>query len=181
MKALRMVGMQIKGITDECFTDYKVPALYIAFPHCNFKCDIENGARYCQNSQLAREPDIDISKEELIKRYINNPITKAIVIGGLEPFDDAMELLAFIDCARRQFEIDDPIVIYTGYTEEELEKGRYGNVHNLQIQASYWENIKNSGNIIVKFGRFRPNQEKHFDEVLGVWLASDNQYAKEFK
>ena len=173
--------MKIKGITDECFTDYDYPALYIAFPHCSFKCDIENGAPYCQNSQLASEPDIEISKEELIKRYLDNPITKSIVIGGLEPFDDVVDLLAFIDCARRQFEIKDPIVIYTGYDEKELEEGNFGRIHNFTIQKSYWENIKNSGNIIVKFGRFRPNQEKHFDKILGVWLASDNQYAKEYK
>jgi hypothetical protein len=49
------------------------------------------------------------------------------------------------------------------------------------VQKSYWKNIKNCGNIIVKFGRYRPNQEPHFDKVLGVELASDNQYAKEFK
>jgi len=36
------------------------------------------------------------------------------------------------------------------------------------------------GNIIVKFGRYRPNQEKHYDKILGVFLASDNQYAKEY-
>jgi len=33
-------------------------------------------------------------------------------------------------------------------------------------------------NVIVKFGRFIPNQEKHYDEILGVELASPNQYAK---
>ena len=34
-------------------------------------------------------------------------------------------------------------------------------------------------NIIIKFGRFIPNQGKHFDEILGIWLSSDNQYAEE--
>ena len=33
-------------------------------------------------------------------------------------------------------------------------------------------------NIIIKYGRFIPHQEKHFDEILGVYLASDNQYGK---
>ena len=36
----------------------------------------------------------------------------------------------------------------------------------------------NFRNIIVKFGRFIPDQESHYDEVLGVNLASNNQYAK---
>ena len=33
-------------------------------------------------------------------------------------------------------------------------------------------------NVIVKFGRFIPNQNSHYDEVLGVELASNNQYAR---
>ena len=32
-------------------------------------------------------------------------------------------------------------------------------------------------NIIIKFGRFVPNQTPHCDEVLGVKLVSNNQYA----
>ena len=31
--------------------------------------------------------------------------------------------------------------------------------------------------IIIKFGRFIPNKPSRFDELLGVELASDNQYA----
>ena len=33
-------------------------------------------------------------------------------------------------------------------------------------------------NIIIKFGRFIPNRPSRYDEVLGVELASDNQFAK---
>jgi len=33
-------------------------------------------------------------------------------------------------------------------------------------------------NIIIKYGRFIPDKEKHYDEVLGIYLASDNQYAE---
>ena len=32
--------------------------------------------------------------------------------------------------------------------------------------------------IIIKYGRFIPNQQPHYDETLGVMLASDNQYAE---
>jgi hypothetical protein len=32
--------------------------------------------------------------------------------------------------------------------------------------------------VIVKFGRFIPNQKSHYDEILGVNLVSPNQYAK---
>lgn len=37
--------------------------------------------------------------------------------------------------------------------------------------------LKQYKNIIVKFGRFVPNQEKHKDSLLGIYLASFNQYA----
>ena len=33
-------------------------------------------------------------------------------------------------------------------------------------------------NIIIKFGRFIPNQEGHYDEVLGINLASKNQFGE---
>ena len=40
------------------------------------------------------------------------------------------------------------------------------------------EKLKQFRNIIVKFGRYRPGQKPHMDEVLGVELANDEQYAK---
>ena len=173
--------MRIKGIIDEDFTNYKLPAMYIAFGHCTFKCDIENGENLCQNCSLVKEPDIEVSKEALIERYLSNPITSAIVLAGLEPLDDFTELFAFIDCARRQFRIDDPIIIYTGYTEEECINGQFSNskLQKDKTFADEWKLLLEYG-VIVKYGRFRPNQEPHFDEVLGVRLVSDNQYAKEY-
>jgi hypothetical protein len=40
------------------------------------------------------------------------------------------------------------------------------------------EDLTRFDNIIVKFGRYIPDNKPHFDEVLGVNLASPNQYAK---
>ena len=154
--------MIVKGIIIEDFVNYKEPCMTIEFPHCDFKCDRENGNQYCQNYALQFEPNINITPERIAELYINNTITKAIVFQGLEPFYDTVELYALIDCLRAN--TDDPIVIYTGYTEEELKD-------DLSL-------LKFFGNIIVKFGRYRPNQEPHYDEVLGVNLASNNQYAK---
>ena len=37
-----------------------------------------------------------------------------------------------------------------------------------------------SFHVIIKFGRFIEGQTKHYDTVLGVELASENQYAEEF-
>lgn len=95
---------------------------------------------------------------------MNNPLTKAIVFGGLEPFEQFKELERFLFSLRRVFGCDDDVVIYTGYRPEELS-------HELNILSGYYNNI------IVKFGRFVPNSQHRFDEVLGVELASDNQYA----
>lgn len=158
--------MKIKGLVDEDFVNFKLPVMYIAFPSCTFKCDIENGAQLCQNCEVARQPSIEISNEEIIERYISNPITEGIVLSGLEPFDSLPQLLSFIKAFRAR--CADPIIIYTGYTEEEIVNGVFKTAYNSLCNQE----------IIIKFGRFRPNEEKHFDEVLGVYLASSNQYAK---
>lgn len=154
--------MIVKGLVDEDFVNYKIPSMFIGFPKCTFKCDKECGEQVCQNSILATSPDIEVNIEKIIERYISNNITSAIVLGGLEPFDSWGELLDLIHEFRNY--TSDPIVIYTGYTEEEIED---------KISV-----LRFFRNIIVKFGRFVPNKEKHFDEILGVWLASDNQYGK---
>lgn len=159
--------MKIKGLQDEVFSDYKKPSMYVAFPSCSFKCDIENGCALCQNAALAHAPEIEISYNDLLDRYRSNQITTAIVCGGLEPFDSDEELLILVRAVRDYYRIKDDIVIYTGYTEEELQDNYY------------YQRILEYGNIIIKYGRFRPNEEPHLDPVLGVQLASNNQYAKE--
>ena len=155
--------MLIKGLVDEDFANYKKPSMFIIFPFCTFKCDKEAGCTVCQNSALANEPNIDVSIIEIVSRYVKNPITKAIVCGGLEPFDSWEDMCELIKTLRAF--TDDDIIIYTGYKADEI------------ACQTYWLGNKYK-NIIVKFGRFVPNQEKHYDEVLGVELASSNQYAR---
>lgn len=157
--------MRIKGLTDEDFVNYKLPSMYICTSTCDFKCDKESGMRCCQNSALAKEQSVIINDDTLIKRYLQNPITKAIVFAGLEPMDQSQEVYHFINLLRMKYKKNDPVVIYTGYTEDELK-------NSVAVFSQF-------PNIIMKFGRYIPNREKHYDEVLGVWLASPNQYAKE--
>ena len=164
--------MLIKGIIDEDFLNYKKPSMYIASSKCSFKCDKESGCEVCQNSELAHQQSYSIGIKTLIKRYLTNPITKAIVISGLEPFDTP-ELLYDIVLGFRDIGVMDDIVIYTGYTEDELSLDDSG---RQSVAAYNW--LKHYPNIYVKFGRFVPDQTPHFDEVLGVKLASDNQYGK---
>lgn len=154
--------MIIKTIIDEDFTNYKKPSMFIGFPNCTFKCEKDCGERVCQNSTLSKTPNIIFTKDEIIERYLSNNISQSIVMGGLEPFDSWKELLYLINSFRLY--TDDDIVIYTGYNKEEIE-----------TKVNILERYKN---IIIKFGRFIPHQESHFDEVLGIRLASDNQYAE---
>lgn len=157
--------MRLKGITDEDFVNYKVPSMFISMATCSFKCDKDCGKQVCQNSELANLDDVITNDNYLIRRYLKNPISKAIVFGGLEPFDQWGELFQFIQLLRLEYGCADPVVIYTGYNKEEID----GEIHFLMSMP----------NIIVKFGRFIPDQEPHFDQVLGVNLASQNQYAEQ--
>lgn len=151
--------MTLKGIINEDYINYKKISMTLIFPRCNnFKC----GTEYCQNSSLTKEKDIELEISDVVTRYLNNPITESVVMQGLEPFDSWDNLLGFVDCLRKLS--DDDIVIYTGYNKEEI-------VDKVFVLSNY-------KNIIIKFGRYIPDQAKHYDAILCAYLASDNQYAE---
>lgn len=154
-------------MVDEDLVNYKIASMFIGCHSCSFKCDKLSGRQVCQNGTLANSPNIEISIEKLVERYLSNPLSNAIVFGGLEPFEDIKNVIKFIDLIRNNGCSDD-VVIYTGYTEEEI---------TTQFKDCF-EILKQYENIVVKFGRFIPDQKPHFDEVLGIELQSDNQYAK---
>jgi len=35
--------MKLKFLIDEDFVNYKEPSMFIGFPNCTFKCDIDSG------------------------------------------------------------------------------------------------------------------------------------------
>ena len=150
--------MKIKGLISEDSVNYKKPAMTIMFPYCTFKC----GTEYCQNSPLSKAEDIEMDVSDIVIRYLNNPITESLVMQGLEPFDSWDDLIEFVKQLRES--TDDDIVIYTGYYKEEI-------ADKLSLLSKY-------KNIVIKYGRYIPRQGKHYDEVLGVYLASSNQYAE---
>jgi len=156
--------MKIKGLIDEDFLQYKKPSMFIITCNCDFKCEKEAGVKMCQNADIVDAVTIDMDDEDIINRYISNPIGEAIVFGGLEPFLQFGELITFIEKLRNHHHIFDDVVIYTGYTRDEIRK----QVDFLTIYP----------NIIIKFGRYKPNEKAHIDDVLGVALASSNQYAE---
>lgn len=154
--------MIVNDIVFEDFCNYKEPSMFILFPKCSFKCCKENEDCHCQNSPLANTPDVYVSTDFVVSSFGTNSISKAVVCGGLEPFDSWADLQIFIAQFRAQY--ISPIIIYMGYNKDEIQD-------KLKWLSSY-------ENIVVKFGRYIPNQEHHYDEILGVNLASDNQYAE---
>ena len=162
-------AIELKGIIWEDFVNYKKPCMTLMFPKCSFKCDKENGVQLCQNWGLAAAPSQTVQIESLIKRYMENPITEAIVLQGLEPLDsliDCYTIAAYLNiCGCR-----DDFIIYTGYNKSEIPSQIIQGLANLI-----------PGHLIVKWGRYIPNQEPHLDPILGIKLASDNQYGELIK
>ena len=76
-------------------------------------------------------------------------------------FDDVLE---FTDKLRYEYNCEDDVVIYTGYYENEIQ--------------SQIDELSKYKNIVVKFGRYIPNVDGRYDELLGVKLISSNQYAR---
>ena len=158
--------MKLKGVIVEDFINYNVPCMTLEFPTCSFKCDKECGQQVCQNSSLVQMPTLDIDLNYLINLYLNDPITEAICCQGLEPLDSLDELIEFLDILRKNYLCQDDIVIYTGYTKEELSDNGILSILN------------NFKPIIIKYGRYIPNWDSHYDSILKVNLASPNQYAE---
>ena len=157
--------MKVKEIVDENFQDYKKPAMLISAVSCDFKClkELSMDIGICQNMKISKLPNKTVSIQSIFERYVSNPITQAVILGGLEPllqFDEIISLISYF----RSHGCSDDFVIYTGYYPEEI--GR-------EIQE-----LKKFKNIIIKYGRFVPNSVSKYDKVLGVSLSSENQHAK---
>lgn len=156
--------MKLRGIKYEDIAQYKEISMLLVCPYCSFKCDKENGNQICQNSKVIDYPIIDINNDKIILRYLNNPLSKAIVFGGLEPLDSFLDVIEFLYKLRHVYNCDDMVIIYTGYNKNEI--------------RNKIEELKKYKNIIVKYGRYIPSKKPKFDEVLGISLVSSNQYAE---
>ena len=156
-------NIKIKGIVEEDFTQYRRPTMVILFPTCTFKCDKENKCDLCQNAKLLQEPDILVDSKAIVDRYMKNSITEGFVFSGMEPFDSTEDVYSLLASIRAV--TDDVVVIYTGYTYSEL------------IDRGHIKKLGKYKNIILKVGRFVPNRPARYDNVLGVTLSSDNQFA----
>lgn len=161
--------MNIINIIDEDIINYKEISMFVGLPYCSGKCwrDLGLPADTCQNECLRKSKIIDVDDDTLIKRFLDNDLTTAIVFGGMEPLDSFDELKSFVLKLRKKYNCNCKVVIYTGYTEDELKSNK------MLDEISSWYNIT------IKVGRYIPNSKSRYDKVLGVTLASDNQYAIE--
>ena len=155
--------MRIRALIEENFQDYKKCSMLIGTAYCDWKCCKECGEDLCQNIPLAQSPIIEMSNEVIAEKYLKNELSSAIIFGGLEPMDQFDEMIACIATLRRH--TDDDIVIYTGYNADEI-------IGKTRYLADTFKNI------IIKYGRFVPHDTPRYDNVLGIVLASQNQYAE---
>ena len=154
--------MKLLGIIENDFVNYKKVSMTLEFPYCSMKCNKEVGRDVCQNSALLEDLIKEYEISSIFETYFKDGVSEAIVCQGLEPLDSFEELYEFI--TRFRAKSNDDIVIYTGYNKDEV--------------LGYLEELQKFNNIIIKFGRFIPDTEPIFDEVLQVNLASKNQYAE---
>lgn len=156
--------MRIKGLIDQDVVNYKKTSMFIGTAICDWKCctQLNRDICLCQNSPIAKQETINYSNQKIVDRYINNPLTNAVVIAGLQPFLQFNELIDLIKLFREHTK--DDIVIYTGYYKEEIQQ---------QVKQ-----LKQFKNIIIKFGRYKPDQQSHYDRLLGVRLANAEQHAE---
>lgn len=165
-----MKEIELKGIIWEDMVNYKKICTTLMFPKCNWKCDIENGVQLCQNKGLAATASQWHNIDTIMDKYKNNPIPEAIVLQGLEPLDSPIDCYT-VAAALQCWGIKDDLIIYTGYYPYEKDISQI-----IDSIASL-----TPGHLIVKWGRYIPNQPSYYDPILGINLASSNQYAEVIK
>ena len=156
--------MKLKFIKRDDFVNYRKCSMFLGTISCDWKCCKESNlpCSICQNYPWSNNPIKEFDNKDIINMYLKDGLEESIVFGGLEPILQFQEIVLFISEFRKVSE--DDIVIYTGYYKEEIKE---------QINI-----LKNYPNIIIKYGRYIPNMEERFDDVLGIKLASKNQYAE---
>lgn len=155
----------LRDVIIEDFCNYKLPSMFLISSYCDWKCCHEANIdeSVCQNHGLVSGPIKQISYESLYQAYISNDITKAIVIGGLEPMLQIDEVVGLIHYFREKL-CQDTFVIYTGYYPYEIPKPL--------------SELKKLHNITIKYGRYDPKLKAKYDDILGVMLVSENQYGE---
>lgn len=141
--------------------NYKKVSLYVPIGiTCTFKCKNCCNIHYKENNRF-----YIITFKKLLDMYKKNKLVDALVLSGLEPFDNFEVMFQLIKYFRKENTKDD-IIIYTGYELTEI--------HNLVDKLKGY-------NIWLKLGRYMPNSKAKTDVNLKVLLASENQYSLHVK
>lgn len=164
--------MKLLDIVDYDIVNYKDPSMFLIFSVCKgFKCEKENNES-CLNRSLETANKVEISAESVLQRYNNNKLTRAIVCGGLEPFDTPEDIVELI-LTLQNHNFSGTLVIYTGYNKGET-------VVDSVLYTLYKQ--KPCFDLIIKFGRYLKKQNHStYCEELGINLASSNQFAMKFE
>ena len=160
--------MKLIDIVDYDIVNYKEPSMFLIFTACkNFKCEKENNED-CPNGSLKDMKKVEVSAESVFQRYDKQKLTRAIVCGGLDPFDTPEDLIELVKTLQEHGFSDD-LVVYTGYNIGESE--------NEDILYSLYKE-KPCFDLVVKFGRYLKKLNcSIYCEELGINLASSNQFA----
>ena len=153
--------MKLKSIVDISSQFYKEPSMLINAPGWSFPL------RDCPDVFLLNHETKEYKDEIILKRFSENPQTKAIVIAGLEPMENVIDLRSFIFSARKFFDPGNrpKIIILTTYYMEELPQKKWGGLRSEIIQY---------GNCIIRCGRYEKTKKK----VLGIPLSyNQNLYS----
>ena len=155
---------KIKEPTIKLFSEYletkKDYVLYVYFPDRTDETLLFNTTNDLDKVLLNCK--IDKKEYNFTENQKNEFINHFKVVFSKDYIDKSNELIELIRSFIEQ--TNDDIVVFTRYYENEI--------------SDKIEELKKFPNIIVKFGRYKPNQEPHKDEVLGVNLANSEQYAK---
>ena len=158
--------MKLRAIIEEDCNHYKDFSMVLFAPYCNWKCCKESNipVEECANQSFQKEPVMDFSNGFILQKYLSNPLQNALCIAGAESLDSD-DLNDFIKFFRQS--VNDIIIVYTGYTITEPKVKNF-------IDWIFKNNIQN---VILKIGRYIPNDIPHIDPILEIPLASNNQFA----
>jgi len=167
--------MKLKQIVDEVFGDYKECGMLLIFPECTWKCE------GCQNKQLALLETREFPNEDIVKRFEENPFSKCIIFGGLEPLCNVSsinDIFSFITYLLEKYHLreDRPtLIIYTGYDLDAV-----NNILNI-IVSGLGNLLATYENVIIKYGKYDKDGTPYFNETLGITLISKNQNTIDFR
>ena len=160
--------MHLKQIIDESVGDYKETSMLLIAPECAWKCV------GCHNTHLLKLITKNFPDEEILERFQKNPLSKAIVLGGLEPFDCMEEVRAFLQTLRESNIVNPKptVIIYTGYDFPDIEQEL--------IRTGLDEEMKKHDKVLLKYGGYLPGYNPTYNPLLGINLASPNQQVMEY-